>query len=85
MALQDDFVREFKALSEDPQPVVLTMTKVQAWQLMSQIQLALRHPNNVGPTARTVRGLAETIEKAVATTPALKQVARMGWDSRFDV
>jgi len=79
------FSKEFAELDKDVQPVLLTMTKVQAWALMSQLQLALRHPENTGRTSTMAREIAETIERNVATTPALKEVARRGWHQEYDL
>ena len=77
------FSRDFAGLA-NRRPIVLRLTALQAWALLSQLQLALRHPANIGPTAETARRIAEGLEAIVATTSALQEVARRGWDPAFD-
>jgi hypothetical protein len=78
------FTADFKALERDQQPVMLELTKVQAWILASELQLALRHPGNTGPSALIAREIAKRIHGELATTPTLRSVAAKGWDPQFD-
>lgn len=79
------FKADFRALlADDPQPVHLELSKVNAWILAAQLQLALRHPKNTGPTALIGREIIQRIHAAVATTPALAAVAAKGWDPAHD-
>lgn len=78
------FKADFRALADDPQPVHLELSKVNAWILAAQLQLALRHPKNTGPTALIGRQIVQRIHVAVATTPALAAVAAKGWDPAQD-
>lgn len=79
------FAAEFKALADRRHvAVILELTPLQAWALLSTVQLALRHPLNIGAISRIARDLAETLERAVATTPALAEVARRGWHRLYD-
>lgn len=78
------FAKEFADLARDPQPVVLEMRKLEAWMLFSEIQLALRHPKNTGPSRDYVVKIAKEIERQIAVTPALKEVAAKGWDPQYD-
>lgn len=82
--LREDFKREFDAMAADPQLITLRLTKVQAWAVISQLQLAFRHPANRGPTSEIAKIIAEAIEPMIATTPALKQVAARGWLEVYD-
>ena len=82
--LYQNFSKEFDALMSDKQPVILEMSKLQAWVLLCQIQLALRHPKNIGPTSKLVKDLALELQNKIATTPALATVAGRGWDTKFD-
>jgi hypothetical protein len=82
--LFEQFSEEFRALCLDPQPIELLLSKLQAWALFSELQLALRHPENNGPSAEIARHFAEQIQKKVATTPALAEVAKRGWDTKYD-
>ena len=56
-----------------------------AFCLIGQLQLALRHPQNTGPTAQMTREFAERLILIAATTPALRAIAELGWDPNFDV
>ena len=82
--LFEQFSEEFRNLCLDPQPIELLLSKLQAWALLSQLQLALRHPENKGATADIAKHFAEEIQKKVATTPALAEVAKRGWDPKYD-
>ena len=82
--LKEQFSIEFRALCEDKQTVLFELGKSEAWAIFSQLQLALRHPKNNGATANIARKIAEDLERQLATTPALKEVARRGWDAKFD-
>jgi len=82
--LFQQFSEEFRNLCLDPQPIELLLSKLQAWALLSQLQLALRHPENKGTTAAIAKHFAEVIQKQVAKTPALAEVAKRGWDSQYD-
>lgn len=75
----EQFNSEFRNLMQDPQSVVLQLSKLQAWVLFCHLQLALRHPENSGPCAELAREIALMLEKALATSPALQQIAAMGW------
>jgi hypothetical protein len=74
------FSEEFRNLCLDPQPIELLLSKLQAWALLGQLQLALRHPKNKGATADLAKHVAQIIQKQVAVTPALAEVAKRGWN-----
>ncbi len=81
--LYDEFLRDFSGLESHP-GMDIHLSGYQAWCLLSQIQLACRHPDNDGPTRQIAEGIAHVIEQSVATTPALQEVARRGWDPAYD-
>jgi len=54
------------------------------WIILSQLQLALRHPENTGLTAIRARSLALQFQEIIANKGALKQMAELGWISEFD-
>jgi hypothetical protein len=74
--------KELRALRDDPQRVELNIDKVHAFMLIGQLQFALRHPQNNGPTATMARGLAGAIEKALELEPgsALHRLTEEGWE-----
>ncbi len=81
--LERDFIKDFPKLLKLP-PVLIELSAVNAWQLMSQLQLALRHPLNKGPAAKFSLNLAKQLQGQLAITETLKEVAEMGWHPEFD-
>ncbi len=73
--LEQDFIQEFAALERQP-PLRLEIDRVTAWVVLAQLQLALRHPENTGPSAEIARGFADQIQSLVASRGALAVVAR---------
>lgn len=82
--LLEAFTPDFTAMIEGNDMQIWGLTKLEAWCAMSCIQLASRHPGNDGHTAEKARNVAELFERVLASTPALKEVARRGWLEKFD-
>jgi hypothetical protein len=82
--LEAQFVAEFAALTDRTEVLSLQISPLDAWILLSQIQLALRHPQNTGPSAGRARRIASELQGLVATSGALAIVARRGWHKEFD-
>jgi hypothetical protein len=61
------------------EPITVELRPLQAWALLGNLQLALTHERNKGATARIGRQVAKLLEREIATTPALKEIARRGW------
>lgn len=83
--LEAQFIQEFAALAKRAERISLEIRSLDAWILLSQLQLALRHPENNGPSADKARQIARRLQSLVAPTGALKIVAERGWDTYFDV
>jgi hypothetical protein len=64
------------------QPLSLDLDPAVAFQLVSTIQLACRHPNFDGPTRETIEELARSISYFPAE---LQPVIAAGWDPEHDV
>jgi hypothetical protein len=77
--LTDD---DIKALAHAKIPIVLD--GVSALQLLSGLQLALRHPEFTGPASKTARDFAIGLAQRLSVTPNLAKVCRAGFDERFD-
>lgn len=57
----------------------------QSVALLGQLQLALRHPNNQGPSAARMRELAQSIEGGLKVLgPAVAELCAMGWQPEHD-
>jgi hypothetical protein len=78
------FVDEFRTLSSTHPGLILYITPLEAWYLLAQLQLALRHPKNNGKSYRYAKNLALAIQFEIARTPALNAVASRGWNSLYD-
>jgi hypothetical protein len=83
--LEAQFQAEFDALYARMERFHLDLSPLDAWVLLSQIQLALRHPGNQGESARIARGIAKRLQCIVAPHGALAIIAERGWDSNYDV
>jgi hypothetical protein len=77
------FRSEFEALKD--KRITIETTALSAWVFVSQVQLALRHPKNTGPSTKIARALAEKIIEQVAPPgTALREVAERGWNPNYD-
>jgi hypothetical protein len=83
--LQQRFVQEILELQESGAGMPFVFTPSEAFTLLAILQLVLRHPRIDGPTGEFARSLAENIEERLCKTPALKEVARQGWQLEHDV
>jgi hypothetical protein len=80
----EHFSAEFSLLEFHP-GVLLELDGVQAWCLLSSIQLACRHPKFTGPTRQVAEQIGRLLQDAVAPSGALAQLAEAGWNPDFDV
>lgn len=61
-------------------------TPGRAFILVSQLQLALRHPENTSASATIARQMAENLTQALcAYIPEAKELIDMGWNPAYDV
>lgn len=81
--LIERFKKEFQELESKP-VIYLELSQLQAWILMSNLQLALRHPDNKGQSSKTAIEIATNLQNIVASEGALKEVAEMGWLPEYD-
>lgn len=65
--------------------IELKFSPIQAWQIFAQLQLALRHPQNIGTPADFARTVAKRLQGAFAgIDPVLAELAEQGWNPAFD-
>ena len=63
--------------------VHVSMTAMEAFATIAQIQLALRHPANGGPSTALAAGVAQALAR---TLPAPAQaIVALGWNPAHDV
>ena len=65
------------------EPIVIELSGMQAFQLIGQLQLALRHPHNCGPSAAWARSVCLKLISDLPTEAA--RLGGMGFDSRHDM
>lgn len=75
---EETFVAEMEALRRGPS-ISLELEGHEAFIIMTQLQLALRHPDNTGPSRDVAVAVARALQGVVAVTPTLKMVAESGW------
>lgn len=64
--------------------VELELDGVQAFMLIAQLQLALRHPANQGDAATLAVVVAKKLQDRIAPNGLLREVINMGWDPAKD-
>lgn len=77
-----------KRLAESQEAIEFATTPGRALILIGQLQLALRHPENRGPSTEIVREVIAHMAQAIATatdTPEVLQVVAMGSHPEFDM
>lgn len=84
----DDFddavMQALRELSTRP-AVKLEISPLLAFFLLSQLQLAFRHPLNTGKSQAEVRGFFDGLRSGVAPVGGvLDRVIEMGFDEQFD-
>lgn len=81
----DQFEQDFADLCRDEQDVIVKLSKFQTWALMAAVQLASRHPSAATNEAlKEAISIARGLQLGIASTPALAEVATMGWDRSYD-
>ena len=78
-------LRELRAVMQDQTSSIhLDLTRWQAYCLIAQLQLALRHPGNTGMSRPVVEQIAHDLESVFSDSPILSRLLRMGWRERFE-
>jgi hypothetical protein len=85
---QMDQTPDFKhidRLLENAQSIGMKITAPRAFVLLSQLQLALRHPENNGASAEIARDIAQRLsDRLSAIDPAIAALIAQGWHPEFD-
>jgi hypothetical protein len=79
-----DFERIDRLLNK-AKPIEMAITAPRAIVLLSQLQLALRHPENNGVSAEIARDMARRLSAHLsAIDPAIAALIAQGWHPEFD-
>ena len=74
---------ECESLKNEP-PVPVYLPKLAALALVTQIQLALRHPENKGWNAEQGKSIARELQALFNKNSATYQILEKGWHEEFD-
>ena len=67
-------------------PFIFEMPCQHAFIIHAQIQLALRHPRNQGPSSDIAKHIASCIEKVLSEgRPEIAKLFQIGWNPEYDV
>lgn len=75
-------------LAESQEAIEFAITPGRALILISQLQLALRHPENKGPSTEIARQMISNMAQVIATatdTPEVLEIVAMGSHPEFDM
>lgn len=75
------------ALSQFSEPISFSTSASRAFILISQLQLALRHPDNDGPSSKVTYEFIQNMTTAITTVTgiaSLKDLVDMGFEGRLD-
>lgn len=79
------FPRELQAFAESTERIDLMIRPADAWIILACMQLALRHPNVSDTMRECATDIGHRLEELIANYgPALKEMARRGWDPAYD-
>jgi hypothetical protein len=74
------------AVAQDNRPIEMITTPARLLILITQLQLALRHPNNTGESATITRKFIENMTEAIGRFhPEAKTHIERGWDTNADM
>jgi hypothetical protein len=85
MSTEDRFGAAIHRLFADPEPVLIQLSKQDLWCLICQVHLAIRHPQNVGPSKDiALRVCKDLVEHLAASEPDLRLLWAMGSVPQYD-
>jgi hypothetical protein len=86
--MSDPFVeamaRELEELQAQHPVIRVDIPIREAFSLIAELQIALRHPRNVGQARDVARRLKDGLASAFTTCPALSRAIQMGDNPHFD-
>ncbi|OGF05230.1 MAG: hypothetical protein A2W00_04595 [Candidatus Eisenbacteria bacterium RBG_16_71_46] len=87
MSTEIDHDAVMRALQEmeDAPPFHIAIDPLMLFFVVGQCQLALRHPENTGPSAAAAREFINQVRDTLFTDPVLLEILRQGDDPEYDV
>ena len=80
---EQQIIKELKNLSNEAS-INIYISPLAAWCLITQIQVAVRHPANTDITAKQSRDIAEQLQSRLELSPTLEAVIHRGWLPEYD-
>ena len=80
---QQQLIEDLKNLSNEPS-INIYISPLVAWFLITQIQVAARHPANTGTVAKHSRDIAEQLQSRLELSPVMEAAIYRGWLSEYD-
>lgn len=79
-----EFIKAYEELQQDPQPVNLVLSKIDAWMLLTPIQIASKHPKGKNlPTIKKAVRIGKALQTlTVGDSSILNDVADSGWSNK---
>jgi len=83
--VEAQFIADVLAQQHSGKQITLVLDAGDAWAVLASLQLALRHPGYRPSTRAIVEPVVMWLIAQLATTEAMREVARCGRLDRFDV
>jgi len=82
-----EFTREMTKLGQQGVVIRLSLTPDQAMALIAAVQLANRHPFNVGPSRLLARRMVDRMQSEFGQykVPHVIEVIQRGWNDQYDI
>lgn len=73
-------------IGQSSEIIEIATTPARAFILLAQLQLALRHPHNTGPSADIAREMANNLARLIiAKFPESQEMIQQGFNPAFDL
>jgi len=83
---EDEYMKITGQVMRDKSPLTVSLSIMEAWVLVSNLQLAHRHPGTSDAMKEYVQTIAKRFEAAIVEIhPEAEPLIEMGWNPQFDV
>jgi hypothetical protein len=82
----DQFIEATHRVMSDQTPLTVNISIMQAWLMVSAVQLAWRHPGLSGAMKRHLREIADQFgDRIVEIHPESRDLLDAGWQPEYDI
>jgi len=82
--LLEQGLKDLAAQVESGPGIEIRLTFLEAWAILRLLQETLHQPHRTDPSRSLIEEVARRIQREIATTPALEEIAKRGWHAEFD-